>query len=218
MSIHKAILLSYQYLLAECLFIEINYIVQDNQFDPSSLYQGIYTISKGSGACLFALSSTPLIYLSPHTFSNISLFYDLLPRSPSPRHKMPSTKPTDSFRVVKTGKTLQAFASNLEKALKTSLSSSGKPYDRVSVLAFHWANDDMGVDKLESELLDVFRNTYGFETESWTIPVVGDPESELAMKLVDWTRDHKGERALRIYIYSGHANSHGTVDDKWYFG
>lgn len=37
-------------------------------------------------------------------------------------------------------------------------------------------------------------------------------------KLVVWTRDHKGERALRIYIYSGHASSHGMVDDKWYFG
>lgn len=131
---------------------------------------------------------------------------------------MPSTKPTDSFRVVKTGKDLQAFASNLEKALKTSLPTSGKPYDRVSVLAFHWANDDMGVDKLESELLDVFRNIYGFEAESWTIPVAGKPEKQLAKKLVSWTEDHEGERALRIYIYSGHASSHGTVDHEWYFG
>ncbi|OJI99193.1 hypothetical protein ASPVEDRAFT_148326 [Aspergillus versicolor CBS 583.65] len=131
---------------------------------------------------------------------------------------MPTSKPKDSFRVVKTGKTLQAFASNLEKALKASLPSSGKPYDRVSVLAFHWANDDMGVDKLETELLGVFRDIYGFETESWTIPVVGKPEKQLAKKLVNWTEDHGGERTLRIYIYSGHASSHGTVDHEWYFG
>lgn len=131
---------------------------------------------------------------------------------------MPTSKPKDSFRVVKTGKTLQSFASNLERALKTSLPSSGKPYDRVSVLAFHWANDDMGVDKLETELLGVFRDIYGFETESWTIPVVGKPEKQLAKKLVNWTEDHEGERTLRIYIYSGHASSHGTVDHEWYFG
>ncbi|KAL5337639.1 hypothetical protein BJX70DRAFT_368807 [Aspergillus crustosus] len=125
---------------------------------------------------------------------------------------MTSTKPQDSFRVVKTGKKLLAFGADLQKALKASLPSRNQVYDRVSVLAFHWENDDMGVAALEEELLHVFDEVYGYETESWTIPVAGDPDTELAKKLIDWTGAHEGARNLRIYVYSGHASAPNVQD------
>ncbi|KAL4913676.1 hypothetical protein BDW62DRAFT_220552 [Aspergillus aurantiobrunneus] len=90
---------------------------------------------------------------------------------------------------------------------------------QVSVLAFHWENNDMGVANLEAELLGVFRDIYKFETESWVIPVGGDhgPAHNLGWKLVDWTSAHDQDRPLRLYVYSGHASSHGLGDTKWFF-
>ncbi|KAL2822774.1 hypothetical protein BDW59DRAFT_173710 [Aspergillus cavernicola] len=130
---------------------------------------------------------------------------------------MTHNDPRSSFPCREDGENLQTFASNIESGLKASLPSHDHPYDRVSVLAFHWANDIMGVDGQEAELLGVFRDIYGFGTESWTIPVVGDPEYHLATKLIYWTRTHEGDRTLRMYIYSGHASYRGTDSNKWYF-
>ncbi|KAL3472863.1 hypothetical protein BJX99DRAFT_208383 [Aspergillus californicus] len=129
------------------------------------------------------------------------------------------TSTNSSFRIVKPGKELQTFASAPDSALKTSLPSRSHVYDRVSVLAFHWENDDMGVAELEADLLRVFSQDYGYETESWAIPVAaGNPGTELAKKLIVWTGAHEGDQNLRIYVYSGHASAPDPLAKTWYFG
>lgn len=68
----------------------------------------------------------------------------------------------------------------------------------------------MGVQPLESELLDVFKSFYGFETESFTIPLV-ESQFKLLERLVSWSRRSSGEDTLRIFVYSEHAGCAGTV-------
>ncbi|KAK2766786.1 hypothetical protein FQN54_006100 [Arachnomyces sp. PD_36] len=44
-------------------------------------------------------------------------------------------------------------------------------YDKVSAVAFHLENDDMSVDCLESQVLEISRDTYNYDTESYVVPV-----------------------------------------------
>ncbi|KAJ5961023.1 uncharacterized protein N7479_008173 [Penicillium vulpinum] len=84
-----------------------------------------------------------------------------------------------------TPKPLYAFTRSVTRPQQTKLvsqfeyelcwayddSSSFRSYDKVSVLAFHWANGNLNVEHLETELLEVFKTHHGFETSSYTIPV-----------------------------------------------
>ncbi|PLB41869.1 uncharacterized protein BDW47DRAFT_122314 [Aspergillus candidus] len=117
---------------------------------------------------------------------------------------MGSSKPLHAFRIAKTPKRLQDFARNLEVALERAIANNG-PYNKVSVLAFHWANDEMQVEILESQLLEIFTKVYGYETESFTILVAQSTQC-LADKLVEWSKRRRGKRTLRICVYSGHAS------------
>jgi hypothetical protein len=130
---------------------------------------------------------------------------------------MATTKSTDASRRVQTQKRLTDFADDLKTALDASLPSSGPNYNKVSVLALHWENDTMGVVDLESQLLEVFSNDYGYGTESFTIPTASSANS-LIVKLANWSNAHGGPRTLRIYVYSGHASGAGTTNDKWFLG
>ncbi|PKY04395.1 hypothetical protein P168DRAFT_327349 [Aspergillus campestris IBT 28561] len=129
---------------------------------------------------------------------------------------MGSSKPHDAFRIAKTPKQLQNFARNLEVALERAIKNNG-PYNKVSVLAFHWANDEMQVVTLESQLLEIFTEVYGYETESFTIPVAQSTQC-LGDKLLEWSKLRRGQGTLRIYVYSGHASHAGTVDHQWFLG
>ncbi|KAL4900735.1 hypothetical protein BDW74DRAFT_188139 [Aspergillus multicolor] len=129
-----------------------------------------------------------------------------------------SSKPKDAFRVAKPTKKLRAFATDLEAALQRCIpSKTTRHYEKASVLALHWEKDDLNVVPLEKALLDVFKSQYGYDVESYEIPEQNSQE-ELAEELLDWTREHKGEQALRIVVYSGHSSGAGPTDPHWYFG
>lgn len=131
---------------------------------------------------------------------------------------MSTSKPSKAYTFTKSSKGLDDFAANLKTALDSVLPSSGTFYEKVSVIAFHWANDDMGVDALESQLLAVFRDTYNYDTEAYVIPVALSQIS-LTNKLNDWSVDCMGEDTLRIYVYSGHGASAGmTAERSWFIG
>ena len=113
-------------------------------------------------------------------------------------------------------KRLATFASDLQVAVNHAIQA--KKYQRVSVLALHWANDDLNVEPLERELLDAFRSCYGFETESFVVPLPSGTTTShnaLAVKLVAWSQAHAGPATLRIVVYSGHATSAGASQFKW---
>ncbi|KAL2842479.1 hypothetical protein BJX68DRAFT_257766 [Aspergillus pseudodeflectus] len=129
-----------------------------------------------------------------------------------------SSKPKDAFRIHKPTKRLKEFAGNLQNALIRCIPTENEqPYDKVSVLALHWFNDDLNVVPLEQELLDVFKNIYGFNVESYTIPKA-KPMIYLNSKLANWTVEYNDKRTLRICVYSGHASPAGPTDENWYFG
>lgn len=55
---------------------------------------------------------------------------------------------------------IEKFAQELSAIVNRRLPSYGKPYGQVSVLAFHWENDDIYVAPLEVGLLDMIRKIY----------------------------------------------------------
>jgi hypothetical protein len=100
---------------------------------------------------------------------------------------------------------LEKFAQELSTIVNKILPAYDKPYGQVSVLAFHWKNDDISVALLEVELLDVFRKIYSFNVESFTIPATSAAPRDLNRKLCDFCEKWDAEDALTIYIYSGHS-------------
>ncbi|KAE8316946.1 hypothetical protein BDV41DRAFT_573446 [Aspergillus transmontanensis] len=106
---------------------------------------------------------------------------------------MTSLKPLHAYNLrVQQPQRLQVFGSNLRKALDTVTPTAQVYYRDVSVLALHWQNDDMGVNRLESELLNIFAGVYNFRTESYQIPVLRSGRANAAGCLVgpsiDWGR------------------------------
>jgi hypothetical protein len=84
-------------------------------------------------------------------------------------------------------------------------------------MAFHWANDDIGVDGLEGQLLDIFRQIYRYEVNTYVIPLVNS-ELELVNTLNGWFQANQGDGVLRIVVYSGHARAAGTTAETWMLG
>ncbi|KAJ5146496.1 uncharacterized protein N7515_001060 [Penicillium bovifimosum] len=126
-----------------------------------------------------------------------------------------TSKTPAAFQVHQTRKPLNQFSVDLQAAINhaTKLST----YQKTVVIAFHWHNDDIGVEPLERELLGVFRSVFGFETESFSIPLE-DSQWILLHYLVSWSRRHSGEDTLRIFVYSGHAGCAGRVAETWHLG
>jgi hypothetical protein len=99
--------------------------------------------------------------------------------------------------------------------------SRQKPYSQVAVLAFHWENDDMSVEPLEKELLDVFRDLYGFHVESFVIPVplIGaNPYISLIQHITSFILKWDAEDGLMIFVYSGHSERADEAGVKWNLG
>ncbi|CAG8226392.1 unnamed protein product [Penicillium salamii] len=126
---------------------------------------------------------------------------------------MSSSHPNAALATSPATTTLDVLA----RDLSTSLFRATRHglYDHVAVLALHWENDDMGVERMEGELLRLFERTYRFTTQSYVIPLV-TTQLTVTNFLDGWLRANQGERVLRIVIYSGHASAGGTRNTQWY--
>ena len=71
---------------------------------------------------------------------------------------------------------LEKFAQELSATVNRRLPSYDKPYGQVSILAFHWENDGIGVAPLEVGWLDVFWKIYCWITQA----------AEIGMELIDY--------------------------------
>lgn len=116
------------------------------------------------------------------------------------------TKPSNAYGRRRQKQNLKASAKDLEDAISGVIPSHKKPYGQVAVLGMHWENDGMGVAGLERELLDVFREKYKFYTESYPIPVQASAAG-LSNKLSAFSQKWAAPHALRVYVYSGHAEA-----------
>lgn len=128
-----------------------------------------------------------------------------------------TTKPPSAYTRGSVKRYFNEFASDLQSAITNALPSHTQPYGQVAVLAFHWATDDMGVQPLESDLLDVFKHTYGFHVEAFAIPGANSFNS-LVAKLLEFSSKWAAQDALRIYLYSGHAEAADSTSTRWYLG
>ncbi|KAK2768785.1 hypothetical protein FQN54_000641 [Arachnomyces sp. PD_36] len=111
----------------------------------------------------------------------------------------PTSKPAHAYTPPSSNppEPLHNLTTSLSKALSSTLPSSSSPYKKVSVIAFHWAENDDGNDNdtdttarrlavdLESSLLNLPR------------------EFALSVKLLEWSFENAGVGTLRIYVYSG---------------
>lgn len=122
-----------------------------------------------------------------------------------PPLQQPGPKPRNAYGRMNPMENLEKFAQEVSAIINKRLPSYDKPYRQVSVLAFHWGNNDIGVAPLEAELLDVFQKIYGFNVESFTIPATFAGLRILDKKFCDFREKWDAEDALTIYIYSGHA-------------
>jgi hypothetical protein len=135
-----------------------------------------------------------------------------------PPPQQAGTKPRNAYGRMKHKQNLDEFATELSAAVNASLPSYDKPYGQVSVLAFHWENDDISVTPLETELLNVFRDIYGFNVESFTIPATWTAPRDLTVKLAEFCKKWDAEDALTIYIYSGHAEGSDQAGTHYMLG
>jgi hypothetical protein len=101
---------------------------------------------------------------------------------------------------------LQTFAQALEVAVNGCLPSNQKPFGQVAVLAMHWANNDLpGIASMETEMLQVFRNVYNFNIESFLIPAVTDVQQRTSTRILQFLNKWTTDDSLTIIMYSGHA-------------
>jgi hypothetical protein len=119
----------------------------------------------------------------------------------------PSTiRPHNAYVRAKELLNLQTFAQNLKVAVNGCLPSHQKPFGQVAVLAMHWANNDLpGIVSMEIELLQVFRNVYNFNTESFLLPAVNDVQQRTSTRILQFLNKWKTDDGLAIVVYSGHA-------------
>lgn len=80
------------------------------------------------------------------------------------------------------------------------------------MIAFHWANDDLGIKPLGTLLFRTFQENYQFHTTSFTIPLQGSSTGALAKRLIKWSEQNSGDGHLRIFVYSGHASGTNATD------
>ncbi|KAB8238035.1 uncharacterized protein BDW43DRAFT_306734 [Aspergillus alliaceus] len=71
---------------------------------------------------------------------------------------MPTSKPAEAFNQTRAGqaKKLESFVKELKAVFGQALPRHGS-YKNVTVIAFHWDNNQMRVTRLEVELLDIFK-------------------------------------------------------------
>ena len=137
-------------------------------------------------------------------------FRSVVPRTLVPQSFAPqisSVRPTRAWSRTTIG--IDDAVKDIETSISNALTSGREPYQKVVALLFHWDNDDMGVEPLENELAEIFRQFYDFDVEQEVIPA--DPERSTAAyfmqgRLLAFSNKYKGPGNLLIYVYSGHAD------------
>lgn len=116
------------------------------------------------------------------------------------------SKPPSAFEKTQHNANLDHFKKSLQRAVDDCMPTGVKPYKKVVVLMLHWANVDIGVEPLETELAEVFRKL-GYTVQRELINTTSLTASTTAT-CTSFLSQHDEEGNLLIYVYSGH----GKVD------
>ncbi|KAJ9243813.1 hypothetical protein DTO280E4_3006 [Paecilomyces variotii] len=102
----------------------------------------------------------------------------------------------------------------IESAVQNALTSD-KKYENVGVLSLRWVNDDLNLGQIETELLDTFKTTFNYATESYIIPATSYNAAATGVKrkLGSFMAKYDNASSLAIVIYQGHSHyaQHGIV-------
>jgi hypothetical protein len=72
----------------------------------------------------------------------------------------------------------------------------------------------MGVEHELNDLAEVFRNAYGFQTETWLIPTL-EPHFALMTKALETVQRFGKEDELLIVYYAGHGLMNDSRQAVW---
>lgn len=125
---------------------------------------------------------------------------------PITRNHTLNVYPTDFKKAV----------SDISAAVKMELSNAQKPFQQVSILMFHWKNDDLNVVGLEHELAHVFEKLYHYKVHRYVIdhaPPNRNPAQNLMARVLEFCAKAEGPNNLLIYVYSGHGWADGLGRD-----
>ncbi|PSK55673.1 hypothetical protein B9Z65_4551 [Elsinoe australis] len=118
------------------------------------------------------------------------------------------TKPSAAFtRSPDISIPPQQFANDLQDAINRAIPGVYTSWERVRVLALHFANTPDDFVDLEQFLLKTFEDVYAYETESYAI----ESTIKLRDKLIDFRRAGDKPNHLNIIVYSGHSDFDPTL-------
>jgi hypothetical protein len=103
----------------------------------------------------------------------------------------------------------------VNNAIKSAFNPHPSKYKRAIAVLFHFDNDDLGIDPLEKQLGQVFKNYYGYEIRYETLKSKGKPEIGI-QDVTRWLHNDgwTGAGNLIILVFSGHGQvqTHGQFD------
>ncbi|CAK7215655.1 hypothetical protein SCUCBS95973_002548 [Sporothrix curviconia] len=129
---------------------------------------------------------------------------------------VPSTT-HDIGRVNYHVKHLDSFARTLEDSASRAFPNRGRSqqrYTKVISLLVHWKSDDLFVLPELEDLEKCFREDYGFETDTFSIPSE-NAHLELMMRIGALIKDHEATDTLFIVYYGGHARIDESRQSTW---
>ena len=105
---------------------------------------------------------------------------------------------------------MQNFADDFNAAVSGALARNGSPYERAFVLFLRWERDDFlepginnGVQGEIDALEQVFREDYGFITETYLIPSENSHRN-LQKRIFQFQDEHDSRSELLLVYYGGH--------------
>lgn len=128
---------------------------------------------------------------------------------------MPSDTTHDISNVSYHVKDVEALGKVLTSAAEAAFPNRGvSRYKEVHALLLSWEDDNLGVVDEVTELEDVFRNCYRFETEAWKIPSKRSHNS-LAAKIIAFVDDYESKDNLLVVYYGGHGEMNDDRQCVW---
>ncbi|KAL1872176.1 hypothetical protein Plec18167_006779 [Paecilomyces lecythidis] len=104
-------------------------------------------------------------------------------------------------------KEFQDAVDKINTAIQNALVSD-KKYTNVGVLSLRWENDDLNLGQIEIELLNTFKDTFNYVTESFVIPATTSSATARAvtMRVGSFVAKYDNTSSLTIVIYQGHSH------------
>jgi hypothetical protein len=147
------------------------------------------------------------------------------PAQTAPRGESTVHPPTRAYMSTRYVDDFKKVVADIDAAIRASRPDKVNQYEKVSVLAIYWENDNIGVEPMTMRLLEILQRKFGFKTEAYRIPAwhtngtwlspdeVGRDFNRTLFKWVDANDDAQN---LLIVYYSGHSKWSESPSGFWW--